>query len=57
LELTASCLKTEILTEKRHYVILEATGHSTRVRAGILLEAVRDPVLIERFVQLGGIHS
>lgn len=57
LELTAACLKTEILTEKWHHMILKAVGHSTSVSAGIQFEAVRDPVLIERLVQLDGIDS
>jgi hypothetical protein len=35
LELTATCLKTEILTKKWHHMILKSVGHPARVSAGI----------------------
>ena len=57
LNLLATCLKAKILAEKRHHVILEAISDLARVSAGINLEAVRDSILIEHIVQLGGIDS
>ena len=54
---TATCLKTEILTEKRDHVILNAIGDLARVSALVHLEAVRDSVLIKNVMQFGGIDA
>ena len=56
-KLLAVRLKTEILAKKRHHVILKADSHRTGVSAVILLEAIRDSVLIKHIVQLGGIDA
>jgi hypothetical protein len=46
-----------VLTEERHHVILEAVGHLARVGALIQIEAVRDPIPVEGFVQPAGVVS
>jgi len=53
----ATCLKTEILTEERNHVILNAIGDLARVSALVHLEAVRDSILIQNVVQFGGIDA
>lgn len=55
--LPATCLKTQILTEKREHVILKAIGDLARVRALVHFETVRDSVLIKNIVQLGSIDA
>jgi len=45
--LPATYLKTEILVEKRHHMVLEAIR--------INFEAVRDSILVENVVQFAGI--
>jgi hypothetical protein len=45
--LPATCLKIEILVEKRHHMVLEAIR--------INFEAVRDSILVENVVQFAGI--
>ena len=50
--LFATCLKTQILAEERHYMVLKTIGDLARVRAGIDFKAVRNPVLVENIVQL-----
>src|ERR1035441_2585947 len=55
--LLAARLKTEILAEERHNVILKAVSHGAGVRARIDFEAVRDSVLVENIMQLAGIAA
>jgi len=53
----AACVKTEILAKEFHDVVLETVSHSARMSALIHLEAVRDSIPVEYFMQLAGIHS
>src|ERR1035441_10771690 len=55
--LLAARLKTEILAEKRHHVILKAVSHGAGVRARIDFKAVRDSILVENIMQLAGIDA
>lgn len=52
---TASSLEAEILAEKWHYMILKTIGNCTRMSSLVDLEAVLQTVLIECFMELGGI--
>src|SRR3972149_1451171 len=55
--LAAVGLKTELLAEEPHPVILEAIRHLVGVIAWVDLEAVRDPVPVESIVELAGVDS
>jgi hypothetical protein len=56
-QLPARRLKTQMLTEKRDHVILNAIGGLARVSALVHLEAVHDSVLVKNIVQFGGIDA
>ena len=45
------------MAKKRQHMILKAVGHFAGVRAGINIEAVRDSIFIQNFVELCGIDS
>src|SRR5208337_80487 len=51
LPLPAARLKTEILAEKLHHMILETIGYFTRVCARVQFEAVRDSILVKDAMQ------
>jgi len=55
--LAATRLRTEILAEKRHDVVLETVCYLAGMSARINFEAVDDFVLVENVVQLAGIHA
>jgi len=55
--LPATCLKTEILVEKRHHTVLEAVCYFTCMIARINFEAVRDSILVENIMQFAGIGA
>src|ERR1035441_9224101 len=51
---TATCLKTEILTEELHHMILEAIRDSAGMSARINFELIRDSILVKNVMQFGG---
>jgi hypothetical protein len=53
----AACREAKILAEKRQDMILETISHPARMSAWIQFKAVRDSILIESIVELGGIGS
>src|SRR5215472_3561657 len=53
----AASLKTKILAEEGHHVILKTISHLTRVSALIHFEAVRDSIPFKNVMQLAGIDS
>ena len=55
--LPATCLKTKILVEKRHHMVLEAIRNFTGMSARINFEAVRDSILVENVMQFAGIDA
>ena len=48
-------LKAKVLVEELHHMVLETICHGARVRPGIDLEAVDDPIISEDVVELAGI--
>ena len=55
--LAATRLRTEILAEKRHDVVLETVGHLAGMSARVDLEAVYESIFIESVVQFASIHA
>ena len=55
--LSAACLEAKILAEKRQDMILETISHLAGMSTQIQFKAVRDPILIESSVELGGVDS
>jgi len=53
--LFAMCLKTQILAEERHHVVLKTIGDFAGMRTGVQFETVRDAVFIEDIVQFLGV--
>ena len=51
----ASCLEAKVLAEERQDMILKAIGDRTRMGSLVDLEAVLQTILIEYFVEFGGV--
>jgi hypothetical protein len=52
----ASRFEAKVLAKKRHYVVLKTIGDRTCMGSLVDLEAVLQTVLIEYFVELGGVN-
>jgi len=50
--LLAAGIKTEILAEERHHVVLESVGYRTGVSSVIDLKAMRDSIPVQNLVEL-----
>ena len=50
--LLAAGIKTEILAEERHHVVLESVGYRTGVSSVIDLKAMRDSISVQNLVEL-----
>lgn len=55
--LSAMRLKTEMLTEKWHYIILKAVSHLTGVGALVHLETIHDSIFFEHIVEFDRINT
>jgi hypothetical protein len=55
--LATARLKTEMLAEELHHVILKTIRNLARVSSLVLFETVRDSILVKHVMQFGSVHS